>query len=128
MACKHRPDDSDPNRRHYAQPPRHMPFLPVTRGWLAGRFQSIERHLMAIEENIRKLGVKVSAVTDLLDRVNARTNDISVIVRDLRDQVANMPDASPEVVARLGAVADALDAIAADPTDPVPEPVPGEGL
>jgi hypothetical protein len=70
----------------------------------------------------------VSEATDLLDRINGRTNDISVIVRDLRDQVANQPDANPEVVARLGAVADALDAIAADPSNPVPEPVPGEGV
>jgi len=68
----------------------------------------------------------VSEATDLLDRINGRTNDIATIVRELRDAVANQPDASPDVLARLDAVADALDGIAADPTNPVPEPTPGE--
>lgn len=83
---------------------------------------------MAIEHAITRLGVQVSEATDLLDRINTRTNDIATIVRDLRDLVANQPDASPDVLARLDAVADALDVIAADPTNPVPEPVPGEGV
>lgn len=131
MACRNKHDDEhdDDNQAptwRYAFPPRRLPYLPVTRGWLAGRFQSIERHLSAIERAISTLGVKVSEATDLLDRINGRTNDIATIVRELRDAVANQPDASPDVLARLDAVADALDGIAADPTNPVPEPTPGE--
>ena len=72
---------------------------------------------------LSKMGVKLSEATDKLDRIDSRTNDLGVLVRQLRDELANQSDASPEVLARLGVVADALDAIAADPNNPTP-PVP----
>lgn len=65
----------------------------------------------------------MSEATDKLDLIDSRTNDLGVLVRALRDELANTSDASPAVLARLDVVADALSAIAADPTNPTP-PVP----
>lgn len=69
---------------------------------------------------LNRLGAQMSAATEVLDRIDSRTNDVANLVRSLRDELANTSDASPEVLARLGAVADALDAVAANPSDPTP--------
>jgi len=111
-------DDRSSYRRRFP-----FPWLVVSERYLDRRFRSIERHLRALEEILTQLGVKVSEATDKLDRIDARTNDLGVLVRALRDQLASQSDASPAILARLGVVADALDAIAADPNNPTP-PVP----
>jgi hypothetical protein len=92
----------------------------ASRGYLDRRFSRIDRSLRAVELALAKMGVKLSEATDKLDRIDARTNDLGVLVRQLRDELANQSDASPEVLRRLGVVADALDAIAADPENPTP--------
>jgi len=111
-------DDRSSYRRRFP-----FPWLVVSERYLDRRFKSIDRHFQAIERILNQLGVKVSEATDKLDRIDARTNDLGNLVRALRDELANQSDASPAVLARLDVVANALDAIAADPTNPTP-PVP----
>lgn len=95
-------------------------WLFAPRGYLDRRFTRIDRSLTAVELALTKMGVKLSEATDKLDRIDARTNDLGILVRQLKDELANTSDASPEVLRRLGVVADALDAIAADPNNPTP--------
>lgn len=66
------------------------------------------------------MGVKLSEATEKLDLIDSRTNALGVVVRQLRDELANQSDASPEVLRRLDVVADALAAVAADPDNPTP--------
>lgn len=113
--------------RHYAddepctdRSPSLLRWFFASRGYLDQRFSRIERLLKAVELALTKMGVKLSEATDKLDRIDSRTNDLGVLVRQLRDELANQSDASPEVLRRLGVVADALDAIAADPDNPTP--------
>ena len=63
----------------------------------------------------------------LIDRLNTATSKAAAILKDLRDKLAAgglTADEEKAVQDKLSAVADALDAMAADPTDPVPVPVP----
>jgi hypothetical protein len=68
----------------------------------------------------------VSEATDLLDQLDARTNELSAEVDQLIANEQNRPDADPAIVARLTALRDNLNNIAADPNNPVPDPVPVE--
>lgn len=81
------------------------------------------QYLEMIIPKLDNLGVLMSEATDKLDRIDARTNDLGALVIALRDELANTSDASPEILARLGVVGDALTAILADPNNPTP-PVP----
>lgn len=95
----------------------------ASRGYLDQRFSRIERLLKAVELALTKMGVKLSEATEKLDLIDSRTNALADLVRQLRDELANQSDASPEVLRRLDVVADALAAVAADPNNPTP-PVP----
>jgi len=117
----HYADDDCADKRHRPRFP--IPWLLVSRRYIDRQFQDIRRHLASLEEALQQIGVKMSEATDKLDLIDSRTNDLGVLVRALRDELANTSDASPAVLARLDVVADALSAIAADPTNPTP-PVP----
>ena len=88
------------------------------------RFDDINSHIETVEETVTILGEKVSEATDLLDQIDARTNVLADEVNELIAKEQNRPDADPEIVARLTAVRDNLNGIAADPDNPVPDPVP----
>jgi chromosome segregation ATPase len=88
------------------------------------KFNSLNSHIEAVEETVTILGEKLSEATDLLDAIDSRTNDLATEVANLIVEVQNAPDANPAIVARLQALKANLDAIAADPNNPVPDPVP----
>lgn len=88
------------------------------------KFNELNSHIEAVEEQVTILGEKLSEATDLLDAIDARTNDLATEVANLITEVQNAPDANPAIVARLQALKANLDAIAADPNNPVPDPVP----
>jgi cobalamin biosynthesis protein CbiG len=113
----HYADDDCSERRKSRFP---IPWLLLSRRYVDRQFKGIERHLASLELVLRQIGVTVSEATDKLDRIDSRTNDLGVLVRELKDELANQSDASPEVLRRLGVVADALDAIASDPNNPTP--------
>lgn len=57
------------------------------------------------------------------ERVNAATTAIATLLRELRDALASgglTAEQEAEQLAKLGQVADALDAMAQNPTNPVP--------
>jgi hypothetical protein len=59
----------------------------------------------------------------LIDRLNAATSKVAGVLRDLRDKLAAggmTADEEAAELAKLGAVADSLDALGADPTNPIP--------
>ena len=109
-------DDRDERRK----PRFPMSWLLLSRRYADRQFKGIERRLQSLEVVLQQIGVKVSEATDKLDRIDSRTNDLGILVRQLRDELQNQSDASPEVLRRLGVVADALDAVAADPGNPTP--------
>lgn len=111
---------ADDDRTERRQPRFPFPWLILSRRYMDRQFQGIGRHLASLELVLRQIGVTVSEATDKLDRIDSRTNDLGVLVRELKDELANQSDASPEVLRRLGVVADALDAIASDPDNPTP--------
>lgn len=88
------------------------------------KFNGLNSHIEAVEETVTILGEKLSEATDLLDAIDSRTNDLATEVANLIVEVQNAPDANPAIVARLQALKANLDAIAADPNNPVPDPVP----
>jgi hypothetical protein len=124
--------------KHYADDPQTTTaprasgwWLPVTRGEFDDRMNRLERilssidgHVVAVEEITTYIGEKVSEATDLLDAIDVRTNDLAAEVAELILKEQNRPDASPEVIARLQALKANLDGIAADPENPVPDPIP----
>lgn len=89
-----------------------------------GKFNELNSHVEAVEESVTILGEKLSEATDLLDAIDVRTNDLATEVNDIIAELQNTPDASPAILSRLAAVKANLDAIAADPNNPVPDPVP----
>jgi len=95
-------------------------WLFAPRGYLDRRFSRIDRSNKAVELALSRMGVKLSEATEKLDLIDSRTNALGVVVRQLRDELANQSDASPEVLRRLDVVADALAAVAADPDNPTP--------
>jgi hypothetical protein len=88
------------------------------------KFNELNSHIEAVEEQVTIQGEKLSEATDLLDAIDARTNDLSIEVANLITEVQSAPDANPAIVARLQALKANLEAIAADPNNPVPDPVP----
>jgi hypothetical protein len=88
------------------------------------RFDTLDSHIEAVEESVTMMGEKVSEATDLLDQLDARTNELGAEVDQLIANEQNRPDADPAIVARLTALRDNLNNIAADPNNPVPDPVP----
>lgn len=90
------------------------------------RFEELDSHIEAVEESVTMMGEKVSEATDLLDQLDARTNELGAEVDQLIANEQNRPDADPAIVARLTALRDNLNNIAADPNNPVPDPVPVE--
>lgn len=90
------------------------------------RFDELDSHIEAVEESLTMIGEKVSEATDLLDQLDARTNELGAEVDQLIANEQNRPDADPAIVARLTALRDNLNNIAADPNNPVPDPVPVE--
>lgn len=89
-----------------------------------GKFNELNSHVEAVEESVTILGEKLSEATDLLDAIDVRTNDLATEVNDIIAELQNTPDASPAILSRLATVKANLDAIAADPNNPVPDPVP----
>jgi ABC-type transporter Mla subunit MlaD len=141
---KHYADDTPPAQTP-APPPEPVRgagwWLPVTRGEFDDRMtaleqgqrriertlQSIDGHVVAVEEITTYIGEKVSEATDLLAEINSETNDVATKIDDLVAELANQSDASPEVLQGLRDVSARLQGLAADPDNPVPGPVgPGD--
>ena len=63
----------------------------------------------------------------VLGRIDTATNDVAADLRKLRDDLANAGlsvEQEAAVLGKLDAAATALEAVAADPADPVPTPEP----
>jgi len=98
---------------------RYWPF--VTRGEFFRRLRDLDRHICAIEETVSTLGEKLSAVSDMVAKLDAATNEVASDLAALRDQVANL---DPAVAAQFQPILDRLTELGADPQNPVP-PVEG---
>ena len=62
-------------------------------------------------------------VNELISALNAATDTIAARIQALKDAVGSF---SPEQEAELNAIVADLNALGADPANPVPEPVPVE--
>ena len=61
------------------------------------------------------------------ERLNTATTAVANLIRQLRDDLASgglTPEQEADKLAKLGLAADALEAMAQNPTNPVPVPVP----
>jgi methyl-accepting chemotaxis protein len=134
---KHYADDTPPAQTP-APPPEPVRgagwWLPVTRSEFDDRMtgleqgqrriertlQSIDGHVVAVEEITTYIGEKVSEATDLLAQINDATNGVATRMQALIDQLASQSDASPEVLDALRAELTLLQGLAADPNNPVP--------
>lgn len=110
--------DDDEQRR---QPRFPFPWLILSRRYVQRQFLDIRRHLMSLEQAIQQIGVKVSAVDDVLVQLNDATN----LVAARLETVIGTMDA--ETAAKIQPYVDHLKALAADPNNPVPEPPVEEG-
>lgn len=101
------------------------------------KLQRIEASLAELHRKVDLVMAKVKDVETLLDQVNTVTNTIAAKVTAeqaeiaaLKAQIATGTPVSQEqldaIAARLGTVATSLEAIAADPADPIPSPLPGD--
>lgn len=67
----------------------------------------------------------VEQFEQVLAKIDAATSQIAVVLRTIKDLLTKgglTDDQEATVLAHLGTTADALDAIAKDPTNPVPNP------
>jgi hypothetical protein len=109
--------DDDQQRR---QPRFPFPWLILSRRYVARQFIDIKRQLASLELDIQQIGVKVSAVDDVLVQLNDATN----LVAARLETVVGTLDA--ETAAKIQPYVDHLKELAADPNNPVPPP-PVEG-
>lgn len=91
-----------------------------------------------VSESVSVLAIKLTQVKEIVmataeqftagfARLDAATTAVATLIRDLiaKQQAGGMTAAEEDAAqARLLAAADALEAMAASPTDPVPVPVP----
>jgi ABC-type transporter Mla subunit MlaD len=119
------PTQHDHHDEHGTHPASSCPWLPVTRDYLDRGLERIVRRIRRVEEILNQIGVTVSEATDLLSQINDETNAVSARIDDLVNQLANQSDASPEVLQGLRDASARLQALAADPNNPVPAPAGG---
>lgn len=122
---------------------------PPSPGWRPGSWRPLIwrdlrllfSYLRVIETKIDNLGVKMSALDDALAALDAATNDVAAKlaantaqIADLAAQLAAALPGSAEAaalraqidaaVASINSESERLVGLAADPANPVPEPVP----
>jgi hypothetical protein len=73
-------------------------------------YLGLRRQIMAVSAQIQAFS----------DRVNTATNEIAADLKALRDKIAAGTALTPEDVAVLDGLASRLEAMGADPSDPVP--------
>lgn len=74
---------------------------------------------MAIEQTVTIQGEKLSAVDDMVTALFEATNKIATKLQVLQDEVNNL---DPAVAAKFQPLLDELNALGADPDNPVPDP------
>jgi hypothetical protein len=95
-------------------------WLPATRGDL----KNLWSYALDQTDHITKLGERMAATDDLVARLDTATNELASDLAALRDEVANL-DAG--VAAKFEPLVNRLEALGADPADPVPAPEPNPG-
>jgi outer membrane murein-binding lipoprotein Lpp len=65
---------------------------------------------------------KINKMEEMLQRLDAATNEIASDMKALRDQIASGQNATPEQLQRLDANITRLEGLGQDPQDPVPDP------
>lgn len=88
---------------------------------LEARFQSLWSYVLDQTEHISMLGDRVTATDDLANRLNVATNELASDLQALRDEVAGLDSG---IAAKFEPLVSRLEAMGADPANPVPEPEP----
>jgi hypothetical protein len=88
---------------------------------------SVFDRLEALERHTKRLEINMGKYEELLADFNAATNavgeKIERLTKEIADAHAKGEAPSEETLAGLRACADHLKALAADPSNPVPEPI-----
>ncbi len=74
-----------------------------------------------VPSRLNALEIRMTSFETSLSRIDAATNDVANDLRQLREDLANGEKVTPEQLARLEAAATRLEAVAADPENPVPD-------
>lgn len=109
----------------------------ITERIVSGSTQRLEASVKLLHEKVDRIMAKITDVNTLLDELNTATNDVAADVtaeraelKALREQIAAGTPVSQEqldaVASRLGSTVARLQALAADPDNPVPAPTPGD--
>ncbi len=90
----------------------------------------MDRKLDLLYKQGALLMTKIDDVNALLGKIDEETNKVAAEIQQLKDQIQNEsgitgPDADT-VVAKLGTIVQRLQAIGADPDNPIPAPPPEE--
>lgn len=88
------------------------------------RFESLWSYVLDQTDEIATLGERMAATDDLVARLDAATNELASDLSALRDEVANL-DAG--VAAKFEPLVSRLEALGADPSNPVPDQPPADG-
>lgn len=88
---------------------------------IEARFSSLWSYVLDQTEHITQLGVRVTATDDLAARLNTATNELASDLAALRDEVAALDG---DIAAKFEPLVSRLEAMGADPADPVPAPEP----
>jgi hypothetical protein len=98
-------------------------YLPVSRGELDRRLQSLWSYVVDQTEHITEIGERTMArVDELRDRLAAATDELARDLDDLRGRLAEQDAA---LAAELEPMVSRLEAMGADPNNPVPS-APGD--
>lgn len=86
------------------------------------RFESLWSYVLDQTEHITRIGeITMARMDDLAARLNEATNELASDLQALRDQVAQLDEG---LAAQFEPMVARLEAMGADPADPVPAPEP----
>jgi hypothetical protein len=98
-------------------------WLAVSLGALALAAWSVLR-VEALAYRLKKVERHMGQTDDRLTAIDAATTKVGSFIKDLKDQLARGEPVTPEQLAHMDAIANSLNAMASNPTNVVPVPVP----
>lgn len=94
---------------------------------LLRQLREAERVVDRIDQKVTRLMATLQNFKDLFAGIGTETDRIAVKIQELMDKISSSGLTGPEeseILADAQAIKDRLTGIGADPTDPIPDPLP----